>query len=161
MEKHLLGGDCLNVGCVPSKAVIRAGKVLGEIACGRLRHRRGRRRGGGFRRGRAAHAPGAPKSASTTRPDASDLGIDLYLGDGKFTGPDTFAVDGRTIRFKRALIATGSRPTRPTLPGLDEVGYLTNETVFELTTLPPRLAVIGASPIERGWARRFCASAAG
>ena len=149
VEKHLLGGDCLNVGCVPSKAVLRAGKVLGEIA-----------RAGDFGidvGGDVAVDFGAVMQrmrrvrAEISEHDSAkrftDLGIDLYLGDGKFTGPDTFAVDGRTIRFKRALIATGSRPTQPTLPGLDDVGYLTNETVFELTALPPRLAVIGAGPI--------------
>ena len=76
-----------------------------------------------------------------------DLGIDLYLGDGRFTGPDTFEVDGRTLNFRRAMIATGSRPAVIPIPGLDEVGYLTNETVFEQTVLPPRLAVIGSGPI--------------
>lgn len=157
VEKHLLGGDCLNVGCVPSKAVIRAGKVLGEIA-----------RAGDFgiqlggdvqvdfgavmRRMRRVRAEISEHDSAKR---FTDLGIDLYLGDGKFTGPDTFEVDGRTIRFKRALIATGSRPARLPLPGLDEVGYLSNETVFELTTLPARLAVIGAGPIGAELSQSF------
>ncbi len=75
------------------------------------------------------------------------LGIDVYLGEGRFTGRDTIEVDGKTLRFRKAVIATGARPAAPPIPGLAEAGYLTNETVFSLTELPRRLAVIGAGPI--------------
>ncbi len=150
VERHLLGGDCLNVGCVPSKAVIRASKALGEIA-----------RSGDFG---IQVAPDSVKAdfgeimrrmrrirAEISDHDSArrfkDLGIDVYLGDGRFTGPDTFEVGGQTLKFKNALIATGSRPRVLPIPGMAEAGYLTNETVWSLTELPPRLAVIGAGPI--------------
>ena len=75
------------------------------------------------------------------------LGVDVYLGQGAFTGPGTVEVAGKTLRFRRAVLATGARARRPPIPGLAEAGFLTNETVFSLTELPPRLAVIGAGPI--------------
>src|SRR5207247_2094950 len=75
------------------------------------------------------------------------LGVDVYLGAGRFTGPHSLQVDGRTLHFKKACIATGARAMAPPIPGLAEAGYLTNETVFSLTQLPRRLAVIGAGPI--------------
>jgi pyruvate/2-oxoglutarate dehydrogenase complex dihydrolipoamide dehydrogenase (E3) component len=75
------------------------------------------------------------------------LGIDTYLGEGHFTGPNTFAVDGRSLPFSKAVIATGARPAAVAIPGLAETGYLTNVTLFELTQQPPRLAIIGAGPI--------------
>ena len=74
-------------------------------------------------------------------------GVDVFIGKGTFTGPDTIAVDDKTLRFSKAVIATGARAAAPPIAGLKEVGYLTNETVFSLTELPSRLVVIGAGPI--------------
>jgi pyruvate/2-oxoglutarate dehydrogenase complex dihydrolipoamide dehydrogenase (E3) component len=83
------------------------------------------------------------------------LGVDVYLGQAAFTGANTVEVAGNTIRFRSAVIATGARAHRPPIPGLAEAGFLTNETVFELTELPPRLAVIGAGPIGCELAQAF------
>src|SRR4029077_17132021 len=75
------------------------------------------------------------------------LGVDVFLGDGRFTGPDTVQVNGTPLRFKKAVIAAGARAYQPDVPGLREAGFRTNENVFELTERPRRLAVIGAGPI--------------
>lgn len=157
VERHLMGGDCLNVGCVPSKALIRASRAVADV-----------RDAGAFgvrvpvgvtadfpaamermRRLRAGISP--HDSASRFR----DLGVDVYFGIGRFTGPDALEVDGRTLRFKKAVIATGARASAPTIPGMAEAGYLTNETVFGLTALPPRLAVVGAGPLGCELAQAF------
>ena len=83
------------------------------------------------------------------------LGVDVFLGDARFTGTDTVEVSGKTLRFKRAIIAAGARAARPEIPGLAAAGYLTNENVFNLTELPRRLAVIGAGPIGCELAQAF------
>ncbi len=97
--------------------------------------------------------------ASISRHDSakrfSDLGIDVYIGAGRFTGKDSIEVGGKTLRFSKACIATGARASAPPIPGLDEAGYLTNESVFSLTELPRRLAVIGAGPIGCEMAQAF------
>jgi pyruvate/2-oxoglutarate dehydrogenase complex dihydrolipoamide dehydrogenase (E3) component len=84
-----------------------------------------------------------------------ELGIDVYLGQARFAGPDTIDVSGKSLTFQKAVIATGARAHRPTIPGLAEAGFLTNETVFSLTELPRRLAVIGAGPIGCELAQAF------
>ena len=158
IEKHLFGGDCLNFGCVPSKCVIRSSRVIGEIqrvpdlgvhvppgtkadfAAVMARMRR--------LRARISHHDSVRRF--------QELGVDVFLGDGRFTGRDTIAVDGKTLRFSRAVITTGARPAAPPIPGLAEAGYLTNETVFSLTELPRRLAVIGAGPIGCEMSQAFC-----
>src|SRR5204863_3092698 len=83
------------------------------------------------------------------------LGVDVFLGEARFTGWDTVQVEGQTLRFKCAVIATGARAADPPIPGLAEAGYLTNETVFNLTQCPPRLAVIGGGPIGCELAQAF------
>src|SRR5438552_2892143 len=85
----------------------------------------------------------------------ANLGVDVFLGEARFAGPDTVEVGGQTLRFKRAVIATGARATDPPVPGLAETGYLTNETVFNLTQCPARLAVIGGGPIGCELAQAF------
>jgi pyruvate/2-oxoglutarate dehydrogenase complex dihydrolipoamide dehydrogenase (E3) component/uncharacterized membrane protein YdjX (TVP38/TMEM64 family) len=157
VERHLLGGDCLNVGCVPSKAVIGAARLAAEA---RGASAFGVHTGAvevdfpavmeRMRRLRARLAPtdGAPRFAK--------LGVDVYLGDGRFVGPTTVEVDGRRLEFTRAVIATGARASAPPIPGLEETGYLTNETLFWLTERPARLAVVGAGPIGCEMAQAFC-----
>jgi pyruvate/2-oxoglutarate dehydrogenase complex dihydrolipoamide dehydrogenase (E3) component len=76
-----------------------------------------------------------------------EAGVDVFLGDARFAGPDTVAVDGQTLRFARAVIATGARAALPPIPGLADVRVLTNETVFALTERPARVAVVGGGPI--------------
>ena len=157
VEKHILGGDCLFAGCVPSKTILRSAKAIGDI--------------------RRAAALGVHISGEVTvdfaavmermrriRADISyhdsatrfrDMGIDLFLGKGAFTGKNSFEVDGRTIHFSKAVIATGSRAAHIPIPGLAETGYINNEGVFELTQRPNRLAVIGAGPIGAEMAQAF------
>jgi pyruvate/2-oxoglutarate dehydrogenase complex dihydrolipoamide dehydrogenase (E3) component len=157
VERDLLGGDCLNVGCVPSKALLRSARAVADV---RQADRFGVRVGEPvsvdfaavmerLRRLRAGIAP--HDSAERFR----NLGVDVYLGHGRFKSPDTLRVDGRDLRFARACIATGARASAPDIPGLAEAGFLTNETVFSLTVLPPRLAVIGAGPIGCELAQAF------
>jgi pyruvate/2-oxoglutarate dehydrogenase complex dihydrolipoamide dehydrogenase (E3) component len=149
VERELLGGDCLNVGCVPSKALIRAARAAAQVRDAaqfgihvppgvRVNFAGVMERMRRLRAGISAH-----DSAARFR----GLGVDVYLGQGAFTGPNAVEVAGKTLRFRRAVIATGARADRPAIPGLAEAGFLTNETVFSLTELPPRLAVIGAGPI--------------
>jgi pyruvate/2-oxoglutarate dehydrogenase complex dihydrolipoamide dehydrogenase (E3) component len=85
----------------------------------------------------------------------TELGIDVFLGEGRLTSSDTIDVAGKRLRFARAVIATGARAVAPPIPGLAEAGYLTNETVFSLTELPPRLAVVGGGPIGCELAQAF------
>jgi pyruvate/2-oxoglutarate dehydrogenase complex dihydrolipoamide dehydrogenase (E3) component len=157
IERHLLGGDCLNVGCVPSKCVIRSSRVVGEV---RLAASLGVRVGGPVEpdfsavmermrrvRARISHHDSVERF--------SGLGVDVFLGDARFTGPDTVEVNGTPLRFKKAVIATGARAHHPDVPGLREAGFLTNENVFELTRRPARLAVIGAGPIGCELAQAF------
>jgi pyruvate/2-oxoglutarate dehydrogenase complex dihydrolipoamide dehydrogenase (E3) component len=150
VERHLMGGDCLNVGCVPSKAVLRAARGRADVR--RAPELGVRIAGDGvavdfaavmerMRRLRAALSP--TDSAARFRA----LGVDVFLGEGRFIGGDGVQVGGTVLRFARAVVATGARPAVPAIPGLAEAPYLTNETVFALTTLPARLAVIGAGPI--------------
>jgi pyruvate/2-oxoglutarate dehydrogenase complex dihydrolipoamide dehydrogenase (E3) component len=159
VERHLMGGDCLNVGCVPSKGVIRASRAWHEArqAAGRF--------GGPAVDPQARGDFGAAMErmrrlrAGISIHDSAErfrgLGVDVFLGEGRFTGPDTVEVGGKTLRFRRAVIATGARAAVPPVPGLAEAGYLTNETIFNLTALPPRLAVLGAGPIGCEMAQAF------
>jgi len=149
IERHLLGGDCLNIGCVPSKSVIRAGRAAADV---REAGRFGVRVPPGMEVDfSAAMARMRAIRARISRHDAAahlrEQGIDVYLGDARFSGPDTVEVAGNTLRFNKAVIATGARAAEVPIPGLKEAGYLTNETVFSLTTRPGRLAVIGGGPI--------------
>jgi pyruvate/2-oxoglutarate dehydrogenase complex dihydrolipoamide dehydrogenase (E3) component len=157
IEKHLLGGDCLNYGCVPSKAVIRAARVA-ETA--REAADYGVHIEGSFKvdfdqameRMRRLRA-GISEHDSARR--FRDLGVDVFLGEGRFTGRNTVEVQGQKLEFNRAIIATGARAARPSFTGLAETGFLTNETVFSLTELPRRLCVIGAGPIGCEMAQAF------
>ena len=157
IERHLLGGDCLNVGCVPSKALIRAARAFADVRdageygvdvppgttvnFARVMER--------MRELRARIAPNDSAKRYT------DMGVDVFLGDATFTGPDTLEVGGKTIRFSKAVITTGARAWAPDIPGLTEAGYLTNETLFNLTECPKRLAIIGAGPIGCEMAQSF------
>jgi pyruvate/2-oxoglutarate dehydrogenase complex dihydrolipoamide dehydrogenase (E3) component len=157
VERHLLGGDCLNVGCVPSKSLIRSSRVYADM---RDAHEFGVRVPDGGRadfpevmrrmRRLRAHISGH----DSVRRFAS-MGVDVFLGEGRFTGPETVEVDGKRLRFSKAVIATGARADVPTVPGLSEAGFLTNETVFSLTGLPGRILVLGAGPIGCEMAQAF------
>lgn len=150
IERNLMGGDCLNMGCVPSKAVIRHSRRLAEA--------------------RALLGPAAFDDAfldrefttamermrairaEISRDDSAgryrdELGVDVFQGSARFTGHDTVEIGGHTLRFKKAVVATGARAAVPDVPGLAEAGYLTNENVFNLTARPRRLVVLGGGPI--------------
>lgn len=157
VEKHLLGGDCLNVGCVPSKTLLRSAKAIGDV-------QRAADFGITLAGNVTADFPAIMERVRRVRAEISHhdsasrfqkLGIDLFLGDGQFTAPDRFEVNGRSIQFAKALIATGSRPAVLPLPGLAEVGFITNVSVFELTKRPNRLAIIGGGPIGCELAQAF------
>ena len=157
VERHLMGGDCLNVGCVPSKSILRAARawaslhgieefglsipaeVQGNFGTAMKRMRR--------LRARLSHIDSAQRF--------KDLGVDVFIGDGQFSSAHTIDVHGQTLRFRRAAVCTGARAAAPAVPGLQAAGYLTNETVFELMELPSRLAVIGAGPIGCEMAQAF------
>ena len=157
IEKHFMGGDCLNVGCVPSKAIIRAARAVAAVRAaadfgvnvppgmttdfGKVMER--------MRRLRADISPHDSARRFT------ELGVDVFLGAGKFTGPDTIEVGGQTLRFTKAVIATGARAAALPIPGLKDVPYLTNETLFALTELPKRLGIIGAGPVGCEMAQSF------
>jgi len=157
VERHLLGGDCLNVGCVPSKAIIRSSRVCADSRdAGRFGLR--------VREDVEIDFPAVMERMRRIRSRVSahdsarrfkELGVDLFLGEGRFSGPDALEVGGKTLKFKKAVIATGTRPVHPAIDGIAEAGFLTNETVFSLTERPRRLAVIGGGPIGCELAQAF------
>jgi len=158
IERTLLGGDCLNAGCVPSKAILRTARLYAEM---RNAERYGAQVPAEIRvdfpavmqrmRGIRARI-----SLADSVRRLSAAGVDVYFGEARFTGSDGVTVDGAKLRFRKALIATGARPDTPSIPGLPEAGYLTNENVFDLTALPRRLLVIGGGPLGCELAQAFC-----
>jgi pyruvate/2-oxoglutarate dehydrogenase complex dihydrolipoamide dehydrogenase (E3) component len=158
IERHLMGGDCLNVGCVPSKGVISASRALHHARNAAVfgvldGQKTGFDFGSAMERMRRLRADISHHDSAKRFRD--ELGVDVFIGEGKFIGTDSVAVVGKTLRFKKAAVCTGARAAAPPIPGLAEAGYLTNETVFCLTELPPRLAVIGAGPIGCELAQAF------
>jgi len=156
VERGLMGGDCLNVGCVPSKALISAAR---QIAAIRNAPRYGIRTlqveidfAEIMQRMRRLRANISPHDSAKR---FSELGIDVYFGQGCFTSNDTLEVAGKVLRFKRAVIATGARAAELPISGLKESGYLTNETLFSLVELPRKLIVIGGGPIGCEMAQSF------
>jgi pyruvate/2-oxoglutarate dehydrogenase complex dihydrolipoamide dehydrogenase (E3) component len=157
VERDLLGGVCLNAGCIPSKALIRTARLYGEM---RNAEAFGGRTPGGIvvdfpavmermRRIRARLARREPAERLTA------MGVDVYAGHARFAGADTVVVGDLTLRFESALVATGARAARPPIPGLEEAGYLTYENVFDLTECPARLLVIGGGPTGCELAQAF------
>ena len=158
-EKNLMGGDCLNVGCVPSKALIRAARSAADVRAAAADY--GVKLPDGLV---AVDFPKVMERMRRLRARISDndsaqrfrsQGVDVFIGKATFTGRDRIEVGDKTLRFSKAVIATGARPAAPPIPGLEETGYLTNETVFSLTELPRRLIVIGAGPIGCELAQAF------
>ncbi len=144
-----LGGECLNAGCVPSKALIKAARTAYVVK-------------NGARYGISAtpvvdfakvmaHVKGSIATIEASRDNDGhyiELGVDMYHGKAQFTGTNSVKVSGQELKFKKCIIATGSRPLIPDLPGLNKTSYLTNESIFELTQLPKKLTVIGGGPIS-------------
>jgi pyruvate/2-oxoglutarate dehydrogenase complex dihydrolipoamide dehydrogenase (E3) component len=157
IERELMGGDCLNFGCVPSKALLRSARAYADAgrskdygvtchadlgvdfatAMGRMRRLR------------------AELSKNDSADRFQNLGVDVFIGEGRFAGTDSIEVGGQRLRFSRAVIASGSRAAPLPIKGLAEIGILTNETVFSLTVLPRRLVVIGGGPLGCEMAQAF------
>ncbi|MEA2067924.1 MAG: mercuric reductase, partial [Verrucomicrobiota bacterium] len=157
IERHLMGGDCLNVGCVPSKALIRPSRLAAEM-------RNAAEFGLSPSEVRKEDFPKVMERLRRVRADIStndsaqrytDKGVDVFIGEAKFTGPNTVEVGGQEIRFKKAVITTGARSLHPDLQGLEEAGFMTNETIFSLTQRPGHLIVIGGGPIGCELAQAF------
>jgi len=144
-----MGGDCLNFGCVPSKAILRAARAVADL---RRAHEFGIQLPDNWRVDFPAIMERMRRLRSQIAVNDSaerfrSLGVDVFEGEGRFSGAKTVDVNGTRLSFRKAVIATGTRPALPPIPGLAEAGFLTNESVFSLTELPGRLAVIGGGPI--------------
>ncbi|MEP7097297.1 MAG: mercuric reductase [Dokdonella sp.] len=163
VERDLIGGDCLNVGCVPSKALIRTARVYAEMRnAGRYGARPPDKVEVDFPAAMAhMRRLRARISRSDSIADLAAAGVDVFLGTGRFVSGDTVDVDGTRLRFDKAMIATGARPDTPTIRGLTDADYLTNENVFDLTTLPRRLLVVGGGPLGCELAQAFSRFGAG
>ena len=148
VERHQIGGNCIKEGCIPSKALIRSAQLYAQMrhaerygvappaalpvdfALAMARMRRVRDRLG------RTDAPA----------QLAEAGIELFFGCARFVGPDCVDIEGTRLSFKKALIATGARAVLPQIKGLNEAGFLNNESVFDLTALPASLLVIGGGP---------------
>jgi pyruvate/2-oxoglutarate dehydrogenase complex dihydrolipoamide dehydrogenase (E3) component len=156
VERNKLGGDCLWYGCIPSKTLIKAARIAHQ-----MRHA-----------DRWALPPHDPRPdlarvmehvaavIKSIEPDDSPerfrgLGVDVIFGNGQFTSADAFEVDGRKLTATHFVIATGSRPAVPPIPGLASVRYLTNESIFDLREPVPHLLVVGTGPIGSEMAQAF------
>ena len=158
IERNFIGGDRLNVGCVPSKAIIRTARLYAEM---RDADNVGAQVPGSIGIGFPTVMERMRRiQARLSRADSaqrlSEAGVDVYFGEAHFAGPDTVEVAGDKLRFRKGLIATGARPLTPPIPGLAEAGYLTNENVFNLTECPRRLLVMGGGPLGCELAQAFC-----
>lgn len=163
IERELMGGDCLNVGCVPSKGVIRAARVAATVRDAKPFGVELPENGLGFdfpkamERMRRLRAKISPNDSAKR---FSDLGIDVFFGQGAFVDDNTITVtraDGSetNLNYKKAVIAAGARASAPPIPGLDTIKYLTNESLFSITELPKRFGIIGSGPIGSEMAQSF------
>ncbi|MFH1299486.1 MAG: mercuric reductase [Planctomycetota bacterium] len=158
IERHLMGGDCLNTGCVPSKAIIRSAKAWNAVLKSNEFGIEIRKEDVSVNFSKIMERMRKLRSEISYHDSAQrfqELGVDVFIGEGKFLNQNTIEVNDQKISFKRAVIATGARAAVPSIEGIEEAGYLTNETVFSLTELPQRLAVIGAGPIGCELAQTF------
>ncbi|MCB0322332.1 MAG: mercuric reductase [Bdellovibrionales bacterium] len=156
IERHLMGGDCLNFGCVPSKALIAAARRVAAVDTGA--------QFGVHTPSPTVHFAETMEHLRRVRLELSvddsvarftRLGVDVFLGNARFIDKGRITVAETVLTFRRAIIATGTRPAVPSIPGLADAEYLTNETVFSLTEQPKQLAIIGAGPIGCELAQAF------
>ncbi|HEU5246301.1 MAG TPA: mercuric reductase [Candidatus Udaeobacter sp.] len=158
IERNKMGGDCLNFGCVPSKALISSARLIQQI---RNAEKWGLDRQEPqfafekiFDRMRARRAKIAPNDSQER---FESLGVEVFRGEGRFISPHELEVDGYKLRAQNFVIATGSRATIPSIEGLDAVPYFTNETIFdELKQKPASMVVLGGGPIGCELAQTFC-----
>src|SRR6266704_5073597 len=149
IERNLMGGDCLNFGCVPSKALISSARLIQQI---RESEKRGLDRQQPqfvfekiFERMRARRGKIAPNDSQER---FESLGVDVFHGEARFVSPHEVEVNGQKLRAKNFVVATGSRAVIPKIEGIDAVTYFTNETIFdELKEKPETIVVLGGGPI--------------
>ena len=156
IERHRMGGDCLNTGCVPSKSLIRSAKMLSYAA---------RAQEFGFKSATvefefAEVMERVQRIIKKIEPHDSverytGLGVNCIMGDATITSPYSVRVDDRLITTRNIVIATGGRPFVPPIPGLAEAGYYTSDTIWEIRELPPTLVVLGGGPIGSELAQAF------
>ncbi|WP_181700050.1 dihydrolipoyl dehydrogenase family protein [Chthonobacter albigriseus] len=156
VERAKMGGECLNTGCVPSKALIAAARHAHAIR---------RAKAFGIDAGdpvvdfARVHAHVHDVIAGIAPHDSADrfrgLGATVIEASARFVDPDTVEAGGRAIRAKRIVIATGSKPVVPDVPGLSAIPILTNESLFDLTALPSHLVVVGGGPVGLEMAQAF------
>jgi dihydrolipoamide dehydrogenase len=157
IEKHKMGGDCLNTGCVPSKALIRSAKILSYVR---------RAKEFGFDGGNIdfdfarimdrVHQVIEKIEPHDSVDRYSQLGVECFSGEAKITSPYTVEVNGNTLTTKKIVIASGARPFVPPIPGLEKINYLTSDNVWNIRKLPNRLVILGGGPIGCELAQTFC-----
>jgi len=156
IEKHQMGGDCLNTGCVPSKALIRTGKILSYFRRAQDFGLKSAQVDFDFPEimGRVHQVIGkvAPHDSIERY---TKLGVDCYTGSAKILSPHEVEVNGKVLTTKNIIIATGARPAVPPIPGLDKVEYLTTDTIWNLNKLPDKLMVMGGGPIGSELSQAF------
>src|SRR6058998_128537 len=158
VERNLMGGDCLNFGCVPSKALISSARLIRRI---RESENWGLERQQPqfdfekvFERMRARRAKIAPNDSQER---FESLGVDLFHGEARFVSPHEVEVNGQRLRAKNFVIATGSRAVIPKIEGIESVPYFTNETIFdELKEKPESMIVLGGGPIGCELGQALC-----
>lgn len=156
IERHKMGGDCLNTGCVPSKALLRSAQLLADI-------RQARNVGLKSASAQLDFAEVMERVRRVIRRiephDSAEryraLGVDCIEGEARITSPYTVAVNGQTLTTRSIVIAAGARPLIPPIPGLAEIGYVTSDTLWDLRELPARLLVLGGGPIGCELAQAF------
>lgn len=156
VEKHKMGGDCLNTGCVPSKALIRSARFLNHVR---------RSEEFGFKSASAEFEfsdvmERVQRIIKAVEPHDSierftDLGVECITGNARIASPYTVEVNGETLTTRSIIVASGATPFVPPIPGIEEVDYLTSDTVWNLRTLPQRLVVLGGGPIGSELAQCF------
>lgn len=148
IEKHQMGGDCLNTGCVPSKALIRSGKLMHNI---RHSEKYGVQSASGeidfAKTMQRVHEVIAKIEPHDSVERYTSLGVNVITGEGRITSPWTVEVNGETLTTRNIVVATGGSPFVPPIPGLDKVHYLTSENLWDLKSRPARLVVLGGGPI--------------
>ena len=156
IEKHKMGGDCLNTGCVPSKALIRSAHVMKEI---REAHEFGievEKPEVNFKRVmQRIHGVIQKIEPHDSIARYTELGVECLQGEAKILSPWEVEINGHTLTTQNMIIATGARPFVPPIPGLKNIDYLTSDTLWDLTDLPKKLLILGGGPIGCELAQSF------
>jgi len=157
IEKHKMGGDCLNTGCVPSKALIRSAKILSYV-------RRAKEFGlesGSIQFDFATVMERVQQVIRKIEPHDSverylNLGVECIQGEAKISSPYAVSVNGKTLTARKIVVASGAQPYIPPIPGLDKVNILTSDNLWEIRSLPRKLVILGGGPIGCELAQAFC-----